>query len=74
MDATTLVGSATDSTARAANESSGDGQRVGIRSRKATTGVGVERSLIVGIVVHALDDIDFSPSRPVRTCMTSAPR
>ena len=65
--ATALVGSGTDGTVHTTNEGSADGQRLGICAGKATTGVGVECRLIVRVIVHTLDDIDFASSRPVRS-------
>ena len=66
--ATALVGSGTDGTVHTTNEGSADGQRLGICAGKATTGVGVECRLIVRVIVHTLDDIDFASSRPVGSC------
>lgn len=64
---TALIGSGADSTIHRANESSADGQCTGIRGGEAATGVGMERCLIVRIVIDAFDDIDFASSRPVRS-------
>ena len=69
-DATTLVGSRADGAVRPTNDSSADGQRLGVCAGKATTGVGVERRLIVRVVVYALDDVDFASSRPARSCVS----
>jgi len=69
-DATALIRSGADGAVHPTNDSSADGQGPGICAGKAATGVGVERCLIVRVVVHALEDINFASSRPVRSCMS----
>ena len=67
-DATALVRSGADGAVHPTNDSPADGQGLGICTGKAATGVGVERRLIVRVVVHSLDYINFASSRPVRSC------
>ena len=69
-NATSLIGSGADGTVRPTNDSSADGQGLGVCAGKTATGVGVERRLIVRVVMHALDDINFASSRPVRSCVS----
>ena len=69
-DTTSLVRSGADGAVHPTNDSPADGQGLGICTGKAATGVGVERRLIVRVVVHSLDDINFASCRPVRSCVS----
>jgi len=69
-NAASLIRSGADGAVHPTNDSSADGQGPGICAGKAATGVGVERRLIVRVVVHTLNNINFASSRPVRSCVS----
>jgi len=62
----TLVARLQCRTVRAANDSASDTQLSDVARGQLTPSVRMNRGLVIRIVVHAFDDVDFAGGRPVR--------